>query len=93
MEATDWKGEAAMRKTLFHGNNRAKCVKPKNCGGVRSDDGSILGFTVFLLLCIVVAVGIMLRASYAEFMKVCADYESFVAMRDVSEGSRQDEIH
>lgn len=57
-----------MRKTSFRGNKLR-----------RKDDGSILGGTVLLLLCIVTAVGLMLRASYAEFRKVRAEQDSFVA--------------
>ena len=74
MEATDWKEAVVMRKISFRGSNWR-----------RKDDGSILGFTVFLLLCVVAAVGIMLRASYAEFCKVCAEYESFVAAHVLSQ--------
>lgn len=71
-----------MRKTSFHGSKLRQ-----------KDDGSILGFTVFLLLCVVVAVSIMLRASYAELMKVRAEYESFVASIELFAEEREDEIH
>ena len=82
MEVTDWKEATVMRKTSFHGSKLRQ-----------KDDGSILGFTVVLLLCVVVAVGIMLRASYAEFMKVRAEYESFVASIEHFAEEREDEIH
>ena len=74
-----------MRKTLFHGNNRAKLAKRD----IR-DDGSILGFTVFLLFCVVSTIGLMLSASYAEYRNVRAEYETFVASQNVSGDSPQE---
>lgn len=62
-----------MRKILFRGNSWH-----------RKDDGSILGFTVFLLICVVVAVGIILRVSYAQYKKAQEEYESFVVSQDLS---------
>ena len=74
-----------MRKTLFHGNNRAKPAKRD----IR-DDGTILGFTVFLLFCVVSAIGLLLNASYAEYRKVCSEYETFVASQEISGDSSQE---
>ena len=67
-----------MRKILFHGN-KSRC-----------DDGSILWFTVFLLFCVVSTIGLMLSTSYAEYRKVRAEYETFVASQNVSGDSSQE---
>ena len=53
-----------MQKISFHGN--------KN----KHDDGSFLGLTVLILLFFVVAVGLLLRASYAEYRKIHQELES-----------------
>lgn len=42
----------------------------------KHDEGSILGLTVLVLLCFVVAAGLLLRASYAEYKKVHEDLEN-----------------
>ena len=73
MEAMVWKVAAVMRKISFRGNNWQ-----------RKDDGSILGFTVFLLIVVVAAVGLILRVSYAEFKKAQEEYQSFVVSQDFS---------
>ncbi|MCR4940855.1 MAG: hypothetical protein K5930_12235 [Treponemataceae bacterium] len=56
-----------MRKISSHGSKKAVV-----------DEGSILGLTVFILFFFVAAVGLLLRASYAEYKSVCAEYEAFV---------------
>ena len=52
-----------MLKISFRGNNK-------------HDDGSFLGLTVLILLFFVVAVGLLLRASYAEYRKIHQELES-----------------
>lgn len=55
-----------MRKILFRGSSSR----------IKQDAGSILGLTVLILLFFVVAVGLMLRASYAEYRKIHQELES-----------------
>ena len=55
-----------MLKISFRGNNK-------------HDDGSFLGLTVLILLFFVVAVGLLLRASYAEYRKIHQELESVSA--------------
>lgn len=57
-----------MLKISFHGNNNKR------------DDGSFLGLTVLILLFFVVAVGLLLRASYAEYRKTHEELESVSAV-------------
>ena len=58
-----------MRKISFRGSNSHS----------KRDDGSVLGLTVLVLLFFVVAAGLLLRASYAEYKKVHEELVSYEA--------------
>lgn len=42
----------------------------------KKDEGSVLGLTILVLLLFVVATGLLLRASYAEYLKVHSELEA-----------------
>ena len=75
-----------MRKISFLGNKsyaRKSLFALHRCYDGKHDDGSILGLTVLVLLFFVVATGLMLRASYAEYRKVHEELEELSSVISV----------